>query len=219
VLIKSRKEIFSEKAFSLNSHMSQDQKKDAIIEAALKRFAHFGVAKTTMNEIAHDLAISKASLYYYFPDKISLYAEVLKSIIEREAEKESKDLQKDKDPIKTVLHFLEKRTEFIIKYYNIVEFLKVGSPGLPVELQPLFTHIREKEIKRIASIIDSGKMLNIFNVKSSKSIAELYYDCLEGYRYTILSRHTQFFPDKQQFQDILKKEKEFSVIFFNGLTQ
>ena len=198
--------------------MSQDQKKDAIIEAALKRFAHFGVAKTTMNEIAHDLAISKASLYYYFPDKISLYAEVLKSIIEREKERDSKDLQNENDPIKTVLHFLEKRTEFIIKYYNILEFLKNSAPGLPVELQPLFSHIREQEIKRIAGIIDNGKINNIFNVKNSKSIAELYYDCLEGYRYTILARHTQFFPDKQQFQDILKKEKEFSVIFFNGLT-
>jgi TetR/AcrR family transcriptional regulator len=218
LLLKSEKKFSLEKTFSLNSHMSQDQKKDAIIEAALKRFAHFGVAKTTMNEIAHDLAISKASLYYYFPDKISLYAEVLKSIIEREEQTDSNDLQKEKDPVKTILHFLDRRTDFIIKYYNIIEFLKASSPGLPVELQPLFSHIREQEVKRITGIIESGKKLQIFNIKNSKSIAELYYDYLEGYRYTFFSRHPQFFPEKQQFQEILKREKEFSVIFFNGLT-
>jgi len=67
--------------------MSQDQKREAIIEAALKRFAHFGVAKTTMTEIGNDLAISKASLYYYFPDKINLYAAFLKTIIEKRKQK------------------------------------------------------------------------------------------------------------------------------------
>lgn len=48
--------------------MSQDLKREAIIEAAIKRFAHFGVGKTTMTEIGNDLSLSKASLYYYFPD-------------------------------------------------------------------------------------------------------------------------------------------------------
>ncbi|MGI8637960.1 MAG: TetR/AcrR family transcriptional regulator, partial [Segetibacter sp.] len=44
--------------------MAQDKKRDVIIQAAQKRFSHFGVDKTTMNEIADDLSISKASLYY-----------------------------------------------------------------------------------------------------------------------------------------------------------
>ena len=61
--------------------MIQDKKREAIIEAAKKRFSHFGVGKTTMNEIADDLSISKASLYYYFPDKLNLYAAVLQTII------------------------------------------------------------------------------------------------------------------------------------------
>ena len=60
--------------------MAQDQKQENIIQAAIKRFAHFGVSKTTMSEIAADLSLSKASLYYYFPDKLNLYAEVLRSI-------------------------------------------------------------------------------------------------------------------------------------------
>src|SRR5215216_714245 len=99
--------------------MAQDKKRDAIIEAALKRFAHFGVAKTTMNEIAKDLKISKASLYYYFPDKLNLYAEVLKSIINSsETKGYSAVYENEEDPKKSILLYLEGRTDFIIKYYN-----------------------------------------------------------------------------------------------------
>jgi len=32
-------------------------------------FRRFGLAKVTMDEIAADLGISKAALYYYFPAK------------------------------------------------------------------------------------------------------------------------------------------------------
>ena len=49
-----------------------------ILSAAQKRFGLYGLEKTTMKEIASDLGVSKASLYYYFPDKESL----LKAVVE-----------------------------------------------------------------------------------------------------------------------------------------
>ena len=55
----------------------KENKAEAIIAAAQKRFALFGIEKTPMREIARDLRISKAALYYYFPDKESLYKSVL----------------------------------------------------------------------------------------------------------------------------------------------
>ena len=51
-----------------------------IIEASQKRFGLYGIEKTSMREIADDIKLSKASLYYYFPDKESLY----KAVIEKE---------------------------------------------------------------------------------------------------------------------------------------
>ena len=57
-----------------------NNKTDLIIEAAQKRFGLYGVEKTSMREIANDLKLSKASLYYYFPDKESLY----KAVVEKE---------------------------------------------------------------------------------------------------------------------------------------
>lgn len=199
--------------------MGQDQKQVAIIEAAIKRFAHFGVAKTTMSEIAADLSFSKASLYYYFPDKLNLFAAVFKTITDASREPDDEQLAKEADPFKAILYFLEKRTEFIIKYHNILEYLKTFSPAaIPSELQPVFSQLKKKELQRLTDIIDKGVQSGLFKIKDAKKTAELFFDFLEGFRTSILLNSPNFFPDKKQFQSILKKETEFAVIFFNGLT-
>lgn len=202
----------------LNHHMSQDQKRDAIIEAAIKRFAHFGVAKTTMTEIASDLSISKALLYYYFPDKLNLYAEVLKSITEEAGKKDEAIVNNENDPQKAIQLFLERRTDFIIRFYNILEYLKSVLNNIPDELKPLFEFFRKHELSRIEKIIEKGRASNQFKIEDTKKTAELYFDCLQGLRAIFVSKNNHFFPDKKQFQAILKKEKHFTTIFFNGLT-
>src|SRR5690606_5081360 len=58
-----------------------DDKREQIIGAALRRFSHFGIAKTTMSEIADDLKLSKANLYYYFPDKFALIEAIVYQIM------------------------------------------------------------------------------------------------------------------------------------------
>ncbi len=49
------------------------EKKLQIIKAAEKRFARHGIHKTSLNEIARDLRIGKASIYHYFESKDELY--------------------------------------------------------------------------------------------------------------------------------------------------
>jgi AcrR family transcriptional regulator len=43
-----------------------------IIEAAKKRFSHFGYAKTTMAEVAADCSMSPGNLYRFFPGKLDI---------------------------------------------------------------------------------------------------------------------------------------------------
>ena len=199
--------------------MAQDQKQEAIIEAAIKRFAHFGVSKTTMSEIAADLSLSKASRYYYFPDKLNLYAAVFRTITDAGAANDDQVLTQEKDPFKAVVFFLERRTEFIIKYHNILEYLKTFSPSkIPAELQPIFAHLRKRELQRLTVIIESGVRSGLFKIKDVKKTAELFFDFLEGFRTAFLIDSSTLFPDKKQFQAILKKETAFARIFFNGLT-
>ncbi|MGN6517097.1 MAG: TetR/AcrR family transcriptional regulator [Rhizomicrobium sp.] len=52
--------------------MSKDTVRDKIVEAAKKRFSHFGYGKTTMAEIATDCGMSPGNLYRFFPGKLDI---------------------------------------------------------------------------------------------------------------------------------------------------
>ncbi len=49
-----------------------DETARAILEAASKRFLHYGFGKTTMSEIASDCNMSTGNLYRYFPSKLDI---------------------------------------------------------------------------------------------------------------------------------------------------
>ena len=199
--------------------MAQDGKQEVIIDAAIKRFAHFGVAKTTMAEIAADLSLSKASLYYYFPDKLNLYAAVFQKITSQGVEEDDRALAAEKDPFMAIDWFLQKRTAFIVQYQNIIEFIKTFGPArIPPELEPVFNQLKKRELQRLTSIIQKGIDAKIFPLKEAGRTATLFFEFLEGFRTAQLLANKNFFPDKKQLQAILRQEQAFARIFFNGLT-
>jgi AcrR family transcriptional regulator len=74
----------------------ETDRKTQIIKAAVKRFSKHGLGKTTLDEIARDLRIGKATIYHYFDSKEALfyrsieweieqYIEEAKSIFDNEA--------------------------------------------------------------------------------------------------------------------------------------
>jgi TetR/AcrR family transcriptional regulator len=199
--------------------MAHDQKQEAIIKAALNRFAHYGVAKTTMSEIAADVSMSKASLYYYFPDKINLYAAVLQTIAGSTAKEGDELFDKEKDPYKAMNYFLERRTQFIIRFHNLLEYLRTfNSSKIPQELQPIFRGLHEVELQRLITIIQKGVDAGLFKVSDIKKTARLLHEFLDSFRTCFLRNNPDIFPEKKQFQSVLKKEMEFATIFLKGLT-
>ena len=58
------------------------EKRDRIINAALKEFAENGYEKASTNEIVKDAQISRGLLYHYFKDKEDLYNALIKYAIE-----------------------------------------------------------------------------------------------------------------------------------------
>ena len=196
---------------------NQDKKRELIIGAALKRFAHFGLAKTTMNEIASDLSLSKPLLYYYFPDKTSLFAAVMDFIIKEIDKEMDAALAKQADNQKAILFYLDKRQEFVRKYFNLLEFVISTGPDLPENLLEIFKQARNSEIRKIDGIIRRGIESGEFSVKDPAFTAEILLDALAGMRMNHFAPSRNFYPDKSQFEQILRKEKQLAIIFLNGL--
>lgn len=55
----------------------EPDRKTQILKSAAKRFARHGLNKTTLDEIARDLRIGKATIYHYFKSKEDLFYKTL----------------------------------------------------------------------------------------------------------------------------------------------
>jgi TetR/AcrR family transcriptional regulator len=97
-----------------------DKRKEEIIEIAIRRFSHYGFSKTTMNEIADDLKITKANLYYYYPEKVGLIKDVISSIsTDLIAIEQQIVAEYNGDFLGTMFALLSSRADHMRKYYML----------------------------------------------------------------------------------------------------
>jgi TetR/AcrR family transcriptional regulator len=196
---------------------NQDKKRVLIIEAALKRFAHYGLAKTTMSEIAKDISLSKALLYYYFPDKISLYVSTMEFLMQKISRDTVKSIDKASTATEAVLKLLQKRQSYIQKYYNLFESsLTIGS-DLPNDLYDKFAKAKAFEKIIINSLLTRGIASKELVIEDPKLATEIFIDAISGIHFNILAKDKSIFPGKDQFKEIFHKEKVFADIFMAGL--
>lgn len=76
-----------------------NERKIQIIKAAAKRFARHGLNKTTLDEVARDIRIGKATIYHYFTSKDDLYFATLKWECENFIVQVKSILEKDSDSL------------------------------------------------------------------------------------------------------------------------
>ena len=63
--------------------MDKDLKQNHILDAALKQFARFGYQKTTMEDIAAELGMTKGNLYFYISGKRDLYEKTVSCALQQ----------------------------------------------------------------------------------------------------------------------------------------
>jgi len=195
-----------------------DVKRIKILEAATRRFAHFGMAKTTMSEIAKDLNFSKALLYYYFPDKNSLYSAVFEYVIDKMIEDIEEVIDKGGDFEEIMMYSIDMRVKIINQYYNLFEYTMKMVKELPDELEQVFKESYLREVEIIEKILKIGIDAGEIQVEDINETARILLYSLFGMRMGILKdMKNMLFPTKEEFDHILSLQKKMMKIFLNGL--
>ena len=195
-----------------------DVKRIKILEAATRRFAHFGMAKTTMSEIAKDLNLSKALLYYYFPDKNSLYSAVFEYVIDKMIEDIEDVIAKGGDFEEIMMYSIDMRVKIINQYYNLFEYTMKMVKELPDELEQVFKESYLREVEIIEKILKIGIDAGEIQVEDINETARILLYSLFGMRMGILKdMKNMLFPTKEEFDHILSLQKKMMKIFLNGL--
>lgn len=198
---------------------TKDEMKERILEAALKRFTHYGSSKTTMNEIAEDLGCSKASLYYYFPDKKGLHRAVLMKI----AEGFFAELEAAAERVTSAIAALKEingiRSNFIRRFCRL-ELFKILNETQPEEMRQVIKEARERDDKLIARVIKAGVDSGELQVDNPQEMAILYNQSMEGLRFTVLDYPSDYVDHTPEDIDkIMAKQQLLSEIFIKALKQ
>lgn len=195
----------------------QDDKRTLLLEAAIKRFSHFGIAKTTLSEIADDAHISKANLYYYFPDKWSIVEAIVDLLISQSSAKFQKVLKKHSSVEQRLQRMLDIRMAYFQKYRLLIRNLSEVNVHEP-RIRALSNRLFEEERNNIATILQEGINLGELETLDIESVSKLYITTMRGLSmYTIYSDPSPL-VGVESLELMHQHQSQLNQIFFRGIS-
>ena len=196
---------------SAASTPGSEDKRQHILDAAQKRFAHFGLSKSNMEEIAADIGLSKASLYYYFTTK----EEIFRAVIVREQEefihRMESFLKKDMLPSRKFQEYCLHQLAFLNELVNLGILNWQGFVELRPIVGDLFKKFSGEELRLMSSIMEEGEKKGEFAIESPEKYAELIVSLLQGLRFKAFKHRREHMPDAQTDSRILESELKLLV--------
>jgi AcrR family transcriptional regulator len=194
-----------------------DSKIEYILKAAQNRLGLYGYEKTTMQEIASDIAMSKASLYYYFPDKESLF----RAVIENEQNEYFLLLEQRiahlTEADKMVMELVELRQMLFRKFLNLGKFRLADNHKMKPLLKDLYNTMRDKETEVLTAIFNKGKVTGIFYFEDAAEIAHLFSDMLQGIRIMEMKKMSSLEMTLEENDHLIKSINLATSLFIKGL--
>jgi AcrR family transcriptional regulator len=195
------------------------EKINDLLTAAQKRFGTYGFEKTTMNEIAQDLGISKAALYYYYPDKENLY----KAVVEKETDiflsLLDEKMATNSNPVELIKIYTEIRLDYFRKLMNLSRVRAEDNQGIKNIMHELRLRFREKEIQKIAEILDQGKIQKQFDFEDSEFLSTMFLNILRGLSLVYKTNRDITYINDEDFSSYKNQIMQFVEIFIKGITK
>jgi AcrR family transcriptional regulator len=195
----------------------KSEKVQIIIEASQKRFGLFGVEKTSMREIANDLKLSKASLYYYFPDKESLYKAVVEKEQKEFIDKITGRILSIEEPEQLLREYCTSRLSYFRTLLNLSRLRMEAYSDLKPVFRETIHIFKEKEKEIIKKIFEKGLASGIFYIDDTDLTASLFLDLLKGLRVTVVNEKETLIIEQEEYDLLLEKTIAFTNLFIKGL--
>ena len=192
-------------------------KQELIVDAAIRRFSHFGIAKTTLTEVAEDMAVSKQALSYYFADKQSLVNAVIEKITIEYGDRLRIEMEKAATVEAALLKLTEVKGFFFEKYFMLVmqaEYLDIVKGQAYSSWKK---SLADKELGLITELFEGGMRTGELKVLDAKKTGELFLETL--YAFSRCVKEKGALPDADAFKEVLEKQKEVIQLFYQGLKE
>ncbi|ERJ59836.1 TetR/AcrR family transcriptional regulator [Sphingobacterium paucimobilis] len=192
-----------------------DKRKEEIVEVALRRFCHYGFNKTTMNEIAEDMKITKANLYYYYQDKSALIRDVISTVADELFGKEEAIVASyTKDLMATLYEILELRASYLSKYYMLhidenLEWIK------GVDMASVIEELYQRDVAATKELFSKSVNFGDVRIKDVEEASIAFVEIMKslGIMYNVQDIVSGI-PNKENIRHILDSQKRAIRLIF-----
>ena len=185
---------------------TKDSAKEKILDAAQKRMVEFGYRKVTMDEIANDLIMSKATIYLHFKNKVEIAESLFACLKTRINDGQLKIEKENKNPLDVIsknILFLQK--ELSPWFEHFLGDIKLEVP----ELWKDFIAFRTDKILEIKGLIEKGIKKGVFRKVNAGLAVRVYLGAIDSIINPEILEQEQI-----SFQDALEV---ISDIWSNGI--
>lgn len=193
------------------------KKEKIILRAARERFAHYGFSKVTMDEIASDVDMGKASLYYYFPAKEDLFRAVISQEQNQFISTIENILVKDISVSQKLIEYVEERIGVFQELLNLGTLNVHSYFDSKSIYKSLFENFHSQELKLMEKLFLEGKQKGEFNKSISEDVPQLLLHILQGLRLRMLRKLKGKSNDAKYVNQLKKEMSLFIRIFIEGI--
>jgi AcrR family transcriptional regulator len=195
-----------------NSKIKSQSRREEILNAALKCFNKKGYHKTSLDDIAAKVGVTKAALYYYFKSKKKLFIDLFIFKIETYFDDLSKNVMRSRhDPVEALMSHIERSDEIFKKnielFKFVMEFLSISTRDQ--EIKSAVTRFYENRVQDFSRLLQLGIDEGKFKHCDTQTIGVLFY-------YLSIGSFLTYFSVNKQMDRVLHF-KVFVDLFYRGI--
>ena len=193
-------------------------KKQEILQAANECFLQYGYSKTSMSDIGRRVNLNKASLYYHFKDKISLYSEVVDMHRAEHLASLEPRLTSQQSATGKILLFIEEEIRFSQKTSVILTTGNNAAFDTKSETKQVYLDIVKEDIIRLAEMIQEGINKQEFASCDAYKIATMILKVTDAMLNLNCPLHLDDTQRDAVYTQLTKDLKNIVGLMLNGLT-
>jgi AcrR family transcriptional regulator len=172
----------------------RENRKEQILETALRCFNETGYYLTSLDAIALAAGISKGGLYYHFTSKNALFIELFHYRGQRYLDQVRAYVSDISDPVERVEVFVSrasgilKDNEDFMRFF--LEFMSMGARD--PEIRQVMTDYYTMSIENFSRIIEEGIASGAFRAESPSDVARAVYFLSMGVFFTYFTINPDF---------------------------
>jgi AcrR family transcriptional regulator len=193
------------------------EKKIELMVKATNSFTRFGYSKTTLDDIAREANMNKATLYHYFKNKEELFLQVMLEVAKAGLAELITKTRKIKTPQKQLVYFFTERMDLYLQLVRLNSLTKDSLLQLQAMFDSIYQPEKEKEIDFITAIVK--QLLQNSNTRQCKEYARMMFAIADALKHEGVFIGKLLENNTTEMEAVRKQIASSIQLIINGLSK